>query len=82
MRTVLKGPAGLRLILDSSEIFPNDPGQGTPAIVELTNGDTATYNCAVGEGETNDGTPLTLEQVEWLNSKEDAVEKFLRTNRP
>jgi len=32
-KQTLKGPEGLIIKLDSDQIFPDDPGQGTPAMV-------------------------------------------------
>jgi hypothetical protein len=49
LRKTLTGPEGIRLELDSAEIFPDDPGQGTPAMVYLGN-HSATYWWATGEG--------------------------------
>lgn len=76
---ILKGPGGLKLILDKDEIFPDDPGAGTPAIVECREC-TATYNCAVGTGELL-GNPRTHQlsqaQLEWLGKVEGKMEKFL-----
>lgn len=69
-------------MLDESEVFPDDPGNGTPALVIAPFGrGTATYDCACDNGEV-DGpsgiTPLSRAQCEWLNSREvvDTVEKF------
>lgn len=71
----LRGP-GLVIELDAEQIFPDDPGQGTPALVVLPSGDTATFNCASSEGEC-DGTQLTPAQCAWLNQQEDAVDSFI-----
>lgn len=50
MKKTLTGPTGLSLELDSEEIYPADPGRGTPAIVVLRQGKkelgTATFYCA------------------------------------
>lgn len=56
MTATFKGPEGLRLELDAGQIFPEDPGQGTPVLVVLANGDSGTYGCVTSEGETCDGT--------------------------
>lgn len=61
-KTVIEGP-GIKVELDAGEIYPSDPGQGTPVLVLLSNGDTGTWNCVTSEGETADGTVLTPEQL-------------------
>ena len=77
MKSTLSGPGGIKLELDSNEIYPNDPGQGTPALVVMPNGNTASYNCAVSEGETMDGDKLSPAQIAWLEKMESTVEQFL-----
>jgi hypothetical protein len=62
---------GLRVEFDASEIFPEDPGQGTPVMV-YTCGNSATYNCARHEGEV-DTVRLTQQQIDWLWSIESDV---------
>lgn len=80
----LKGPGGIRIDLDTKEIFPSDPGNGTPAMVYLPFGrGCASFWCAQNEGEvhTDEGTQeLTDEQKEWLNdpSIDDAVTNWIR----
>jgi hypothetical protein len=82
MRKVLTGH-GLVLTLDSDEIFPDDPGQGTPAMVRYGGGD-ATYYCAIGEGVVTDGRcvdiPLNDTQLRWLEAQEDLVNSFIEEN--
>ena len=78
-KKTLNGPGGIRIVLDKAEVIPDDPGQGTPAMVYLLD-KSATYWCASGEGEVtgNRGTrQLTPEQCKWLNDQEDAVTEFL-----
>lgn len=73
----LRGPGNLLLVLDASEIYPDDPGAGTPALVILPFGrGTATYWCAAAEGEV-DGHLLTERQNRWLESVENAVDQWL-----
>lgn len=74
-KQTLIGPNGLRLELDSAEIFPDDPGQGTPAMVYLR-GESATYWCALNEGEV-DREVMNSSQQAWLEQQEDAVAEFL-----
>lgn len=73
MRKVLKhAETGVQLVLDSSEIFPEDPGNGTPAIVEYQGG-TSTLNCALGTSAVHhhrDGDiDLPPDALEWLGSQ-------------
>lgn len=49
MKSEHAGPYGVILELDTAQCFPDDPGQGTPAIVHYGGG-TATYACANGTG--------------------------------
>jgi hypothetical protein len=49
-KTLIHPRSKCKLLLDSSQIFPDDPGQGTPAIVELDLQSAATYDFAVGNG--------------------------------
>lgn len=79
MKKILNGPSGVKVVLDSSQIFPNDPGQGTPALV-VKDEFTGTYSCACGEGELDCGAyQLTNAESDWLNSEEiyNQVDDFL-----
>lgn len=68
---------GLRIVLDSSEIFPDDPGQGTPAMVYVVDRHaSATYWCALNEGEIED-VQLTTTQSNWLELQENNVSEFI-----
>ena len=78
----LRGPNGLVVELDRNEIYPSDPGQGTPAMVYYNKGmcdeDSGTYACALGEGELSyHGRLLDTEQMKWLQTIEDEVNDFL-----
>jgi hypothetical protein len=77
----LTGPSGIRIELDSAQIFPDDPGQGTPAMVYVDSakarGMSATYWCAADTGEL-DGMPvLSSKQVDWLHAQDEAVAAFI-----
>jgi hypothetical protein len=73
----LRGPAGISITLDASEIFPNDPGAGTPAMVECR-GHTATYWCALDTGELGCGDYLLSDaQCRWLHDQAYRVDKFV-----
>ena len=80
MKKTIKGPSGIKIELDSTQVFPDDPGAGTPAMVYL-NEYCATYWCACGEGELlsdRRGTKrLTPDQLNWLERKDEEVTNFL-----
>lgn len=75
----------LKLILDASEIIPDDPGQGTPAIVEWKCHDedgrtvtaSGTYWCVSDQGEDMDGNRLPDGGSRWLHSLEGDVNAWL-----
>jgi hypothetical protein len=70
-RTIF-GPNGIRIVLDSNEIYPSDPGAGTPAMVYLGR-HSGTYWCVSDTGELDCGEKeLTASQLNWLQS--DKVE--------
>ena len=77
----LNGPGGLKVHLDASEIFPDDPGAGTPALVKLRVGQktySASYWCAADTGELDCGDhQLTQNQCDWLNDIEDQVNGWI-----
>lgn len=84
MIRILRGPGGISLVLDPSEIFPDDPGNGTPAIVTV--GDAGgSYLCATDQGEVMDGRGrtvlLTEAQRTWLEAQADTVDEFLERGR-
>lgn len=73
---------GLKIVLDRSQVFPDDPGQGTPAMVYSASGASATLWCAMSEGElvyskTGNIRILNDKQVEFLNSIQKKAEAFL-----
>ena len=69
---------GLKIVLDRSEVFPDDPGAGTPAMVYDAKGNCATFHVAMNEGELECGdVRLTAAQTAWLASQENAVINFL-----
>lgn len=67
MKKTLTGPRGIKLILDSGEIYPDDPGNGTPAMVEY-NKHFGSYSC-VSETYDCDGITIPDECYDWLNSE-------------
>jgi hypothetical protein len=78
-KQTIKGPGGLKIELDADEIFPDDPGQGTPILVSLPEGGeryTATYNCAVSENEV-DGIYLNDDQIDFLQNLDCELDNWL-----
>ena len=75
-KQVLGGPDGIKLELNASEVYPNDPGMGTPALLTLKSGDTVTFNCAYETSEA-EGESLTQAQMDWLTEIADAVDQWL-----
>jgi hypothetical protein len=79
-----RGPNGIKIELDRGEVYTDDPGAGTPAVVMLTKDHRtyfATYWCAIGEGcldgTGGDSCKLSKTQLQWLESMESEVEDFL-----
>jgi hypothetical protein len=77
----LMGPY-ITITLDAGEVYPKDPGQGTPAVVTTRSGACATYECAVNTGllMTDDlmrEYPLTEAQLKWLDAQEEFIEEFV-----
>lgn len=76
----LNGPE-IMVELDASQVYPNDPGAGTPAIVLSHFGYSATYHCALDNGELENSRgqfkKLTKRQIEWLEKIQDEVDEFL-----
>ena len=75
-KEVLRGPGGLKIELDATEIFPDDPGNGTPALVVHPSGVTGTFWCVNDTGEI-DGLETTPTQRAWLDSCENAVNQWV-----
>lgn len=73
------------LVLDPAEIYPADPGNGIPVMVYFdfagTHHASATYGCAIGEGElmrSDCGTwALPSEVYKWLEGLAPYVDQFL-----
>ena len=82
MKKTLTGPRGYKLILDTGEIYADDPGAGTPAIVSTRSGSyTATYWCAMATGELyaarGDFIFLPADVSLWLDEQEATVNDLL-----
>jgi hypothetical protein len=64
---------GYTLVLDPSEIIPDDPGAGTPALVyDPTRRHSSTYYCALENGDC-DGYTLPDSVQFWLGSDKVAA---------
>ena len=70
----------VRVSLNRKQVFPDDPGAGTPALVWV-NGNSGTYWCVCSEGELMDGPELTTPELRWLHSIADEVDSFLYDNQ-
>ena len=69
---------GWTLTLDKSEVIADDPGAGTPAMVESPNGVTGSYFCAIGTGELGCGDEQIPSAVlAWLNKQGGHIDDFL-----
>jgi hypothetical protein len=75
----------LRIELDRDEVFPDDPGNGTPAMVYVTDKQgkqcSGTFWCANDTGEV-DYVELSEAQLTWLRDQEDEVYEFLYGAEP
>ena len=77
MKTTIAGPEGYSIDLDPSQIFPDNPGEGTPAIVYSKGWKrSASYWCAVETGEV-DGVEISPKVVAWLEDLEGTIEAMM-----
>lgn len=70
------------VVLDPAEVFPEDPGQGTPAMVYGPGNASGTFFCAMGEGELVCGPvdhELPSNVMRWLESIAGEVDTFLNS---
>lgn len=81
---LLKGPRGLTVSLKACEVFPDDPGDGCPAIVALPFGRaSSTYGCATDVGylaadrHPYEDVDLSDVQKEWLEEMRPVVDTFV-----
>lgn len=67
---------GLKVEVDSNEVYPEDPGNGTPVMVSAPGGHSATIGCALGEGEV-EGYQLSQQESDWLQEQSDRADRAL-----
>lgn len=80
-KSVLRHKSGWRLELDRDEIIPDNPGEGTPAMV-YSPGDksSGTYWCAIDMGEVSCGdtvVPIPGDVLAWLLKQGYYVEQYM-----
>tara|TARA_R110000822_G_scaffold52220_1_gene135266 strand:+ start:310 stop:564 length:255 start_codon:yes stop_codon:yes gene_type:complete len=75
MRTKRFKRGRLEVVLDKDEVFEDDPGQGTPAMVYKDCGSKGEYaasvNACLGPGVllgSRDEIELTIEEIDWIDS--------------
>ena len=69
----------VKLVLQQDECFPDEPGQGTPAMVYLRiHGEvvSSTYWCCMDEGDI-EGYTLSESIMEWLETRRKQVDRHL-----
>lgn len=87
-KLTVTGPGGITIHLDRDQWFPDDPGQGTPAIVVVPcgrgaggrYGSRSTLACVMGEG-TVDGAPISAWQWAWLERVEPQCQEWIEGKR-
>lgn len=83
-RETLRGPDGIRIVLDSDEIFPDDPGAGTPAMVYGRGKEqygTFWYACDTGSF-SGDNSAISKAGLKWLQELEDQVNAWITNRTP
>ena len=72
------GPGGLVLCYDAEQVYPDDPGLGTPLLVSMPfSNKTGTYWSAMETGHLDGDIALTPKQNEWLRRMEGDVSDWL-----
>jgi len=69
-----------KLVLDSSEIYPDNPGNGAPAMVHCA-GRSGTYGCVVDTQELED-LDLPTSVLNWLDKMANTVDCFIADHSP
>ncbi len=69
---------GWRLEMDPTEVYPNDPGMGTPLLVIAPNGETSTLYCSLGEGVVSgDDQVIPANVMRWLEKIQNEAEAYV-----
>ena len=68
--------SGWRVTFDASEVFPANPGNGTPALVVAPDGRTGTLHCVTDTGEC-DGRPVPSHIAQWLEGLVPLADQFI-----
>jgi len=78
----IRGPGGLRLTVDRDEVFPDDPGNGTPCMLNLFEySGTLAMACSEGElNSTRGDKKLSQAQCRWVNEVEDDANAYAWEN--
>lgn len=67
-----------KLEADREQVFPDDPGNGTPLLVIAPNGETGTLQCCLGEGEVSgDGQEIPEKVYRWLEKMEQPASDWV-----
>ena len=78
MRCDALGGRGWKLECDPSQVFPEDPGMGTPLLVHAPNGETGTIFCALGEGVVSgDDQEIPSAVYKWLERVQAEAEAYV-----
>ena len=82
MKKTLNGPNGIRIELDSDEIYPDDPGAGTPVMVYLGEY-SGTFYCVWDTGEIECGEKtLSKTHQNWIDKQFEKVDAFVSEHSP
>lgn len=69
---------GWSIVLDKDEVFPDDPGQGTPAMLYSPKGLSSTYFCALDNGVIGDhDQPIPRSILDWMEEKMEEIDAFI-----
>ena len=68
MKQTLNGPRGAKLHIDPSQVFHDDPGAGTPALVEYKR-HFGSYWCVCDTADC-DGITVPQDVINWLDGPE------------
>jgi hypothetical protein len=77
-RRTLRGPHGIKLILDAEQVIPSNPGDGTPTLLENAQGETMTMQCAM-DGNIGELLPIDAQAsaaIKWLDAIADQVDAW------